>query len=37
MRELALSGEGTCNISTAGAAINRPRKRRQIKQHVFID
>jgi hypothetical protein len=34
--EFELSGEGTCNISTAGAGAKRVRSRRQIKQEAFI-
>jgi hypothetical protein len=36
MREFELSGDGTCNISTAGAGTNSPRNKRQIKQEAFI-
>jgi hypothetical protein len=36
MREFELSGDGICNISTAGAGTNSPRSKRQIKQEAFI-
>ena len=37
MREFELSGEGTCNIWTAGAGAKKPRSKRLIKQDTFIN